>query len=129
MRGSIISACLRRRDRDSFTRRYRHSILIFGTSDEEFFTASAPILPAIKYFNVSRTSLTCAEVPMNVTVERTLFLLDLGTMEVTICTWQGEEASLSVSHLCSLVDYVRSCGIPLPPSPPAIAGEHEPEKL
>jgi len=41
---------------------------------------------------------------MDVTVERTLFILDLDTLEVTICTWQGEEANLPVSHLLSLVD-------------------------
>ena len=63
---------------------------------------------------------------MDVTVERTLFLLDLGTLEVTICTWEGEEASLPVAQLCSLVDYVRSQGIVLPPSPPVVAGGHEP---
>lgn len=60
---------------------------------------------------------------MDVTVEGTLFLLDLGTLELTICTWQGEEATLPVTHLCSLVDYVRSCGISLPTSPPVFTFE------
>ncbi len=65
---------------------------------------------------------------MDVIVERTLFLLDRGTLEVTICTWQGEEASLPLSHLCSLVDYVRSSGVPLPPCPPVVVtGGNEPE--
>lgn len=44
---------------------------------------------------------------MNVTVEGTLFLVDLDTLEVTICTWQGEEANLPVSHLCAFVDHLR----------------------
>ncbi len=57
---------------------------------------------------------------MDVTVERTLFLLDFDTMEITICTWQGEEANLPVSHLLSLVDYVRASGVRLPPSPPVV---------
>ena len=60
---------------------------------------------------------------MDVTVERTLFLLDLDTMEVTICTWQGVEATMPVTHLCSLVDYVRSSGVPLPVCPPVMAGQ------
>ena len=64
---------------------------------------------------------------MDVTVERTLFLLDLETLEVNICTWQGEEARVPIPHLCSLVDYVRSRGIPLPPSPPVTEAGHEPE--
>ena len=61
---------------------------------------------------------------MDVTVERTLFLLDPNTMEVTICTWQGEEATLPISHLLSLVDHVRSGGISLPLSPPVLSSDH-----
>ncbi len=59
---------------------------------------------------------------MDVTIERTLFLLNLETMEVTICTWQGEEATLPISHLLSLVDHVRSSGISLPLCPPVLLG-------
>jgi hypothetical protein len=36
---------------------------------------------------------------------------------------------LPLSHLCSLVDYVRSSGVPLPPCPPVVvSGGHEPDK-
>ena len=62
---------------------------------------------------------------MDITVEKTLFLLDEKALEVTICTWNGEEATLPISHLCSMVDYVRSRNMPLPPSPPVVAGGHE----
>lgn len=56
---------------------------------------------------------------MDVTVGRTLFLLDNG-LKVTIITWEGEEVALPVSHLVSFVDHIRSSGVPLPPSPPAV---------
>jgi hypothetical protein len=51
---------------------------------------------------------------MNVTVEGTLFLVDLDTLVVTICTWQGEEAKLPISHLCAFVEHLRSSSVSLP---------------
>lgn len=65
---------------------------------------------------------------MDVIVEGTLFLADLDTLEVKICTWQGEEANLPISHLASFVDHVRSSGVPLPPGPPVVPGGHESEE-
>lgn len=64
---------------------------------------------------------------MHIIVERTLFLLDLSTLEVTIYTWQGQEATLPISHLCSLVDSVRSSSLPLPACPPALREGDDPE--
>jgi len=55
---------------------------------------------------------------MDVTIDGTLFLLDLDTLRVTICTWEGEEASLPVAQLCAFVDHLRKNGLPLPSSPP-----------
>ncbi len=64
---------------------------------------------------------------MTVTVGRTLFLLSLDTLDVTICTWEGEEASMSVSHLCAFVDHLRATVLQLPPSPPVVVGVAEEE--
>ena len=60
---------------------------------------------------------------MEVTVGRTLFLLDNG-LKVVIITWEGEEVALPVSHLVSFVDHIRSRGITLPPSPAAVEAAH-----
>jgi hypothetical protein len=66
---------------------------------------------------------------MEVTVGRTLFLLNSG-LKVTIITWEGEEVALPVSHLVSFVDYIRSRGITLPPSPAAVEAAHpDPDDL
>jgi len=62
---------------------------------------------------------------MDVNVERTLFLVDLDSLEVTICTWMGEEAKVPVTHLCSLVDHLRSVGIHLPVCPPVFVRAHD----
>jgi hypothetical protein len=51
---------------------------------------------------------------LNVTVEGTLFLVDLGTYQVTICTWAGEEATLPLAHLSSFIDCLRSAGVEFP---------------
>jgi len=60
---------------------------------------------------------------MTVTVERTLFLLDPGTFDITITTWGGEEATVPVSHLYALVDRLRAAGVAVPaPLPPADGG-------
>lgn len=64
---------------------------------------------------------------MIVTVDRTLFLLSLDTLEVTICTWEGEEASMPILHLCAFVDHVRATDLQLPPLPPVILREAEEE--
>lgn len=62
---------------------------------------------------------------MNVTVGRTLFLLDFATFQVTICTWEGEEVSLPVAQLCAFVDHLRDQDLPVPPSPPVALADPE----
>ncbi len=62
---------------------------------------------------------------MDVTIGGTLFLLDLDTFRVTICTWEGGEASMSVAHLCAFVDHLREKNLRLPPSPPVAVADPE----
>lgn len=76
-------------------------------------------------FRSDVTILLTRGLSMDVTVGRTLFILDLDTLEVTICTWEGEEARLPVMHLCSLLDHLRTKGVALPLGPPAILGAHD----
>jgi hypothetical protein len=66
---------------------------------------------------------------MDVTVDGTLFLLDLDSLEVTICTWGGEEARLPVVHLCALVDHLRSLRVPLPDPLPAVTVDADEQQL
>jgi len=63
---------------------------------------------------------------LNLTVDGTLFLVDLGTLKVTICTWQGGEALLPVSHLCAFVDHLRTVQVALPELPAVISSVAEP---
>jgi len=64
---------------------------------------------------------------MDVTVGRTLFLLDSG-LKVTVITWEGDEVALPVSHLVAFVDHIRSRGITLPPCPVAVeAAQADPD--
>jgi hypothetical protein len=58
---------------------------------------------------------------MNVTVEGTLFLVDVDAFTVTVFTWQGEEATLSISHLYAFVDHLRAANVPFPASLPSVS--------
>ncbi|HBL27391.1 MAG TPA: hypothetical protein DD490_11205 [Acidobacteria bacterium] len=54
------------------------------------------------------------------TIETTFFLFSDGSLDVTLTTWEGGEATLPVSHLVSFVDYLRATDCPMPDPLPAV---------
>ena len=54
------------------------------------------------------------------TIETTFFLLSDGSLDVTLTTWEGGEATLPVSHLVSFVDHLRATDCPMPDPLPTV---------